>query len=264
MCQLLAMNCNTPTDICFSFTGFQARGGLTDEHKDGWGIVFFEGKGIRQFLDPKASAHSPIADFVRTYPIKSTNVIAHIRKATQGQVLLENTHPFVRELWGQYWAYAHNGDLKNFSPKLEGRFRPVGNTDSELAFCYLLQELVKTFGDNAPTEEKLAEKIHSMTLEIAAFGVFNFVISNGNIMFAHCSTKLSSIVRKAPFTHARLKDQDVSVNFSQETSPQDRVAVIATNPLTDNEDWKMVEPGTLLLFQDGELAKSFKTIAGKS
>ena len=24
MCQLLAMNCNVPTDICFSFTGFQA------------------------------------------------------------------------------------------------------------------------------------------------------------------------------------------------------------------------------------------------
>ena len=38
MCQLLAMNCNVPTDICFSFAGFQARGGATDVHADGWGI----------------------------------------------------------------------------------------------------------------------------------------------------------------------------------------------------------------------------------
>jgi uncharacterized protein (DUF486 family) len=42
MCQLLGMNCNVPTDICFSFTGFQARGGATDVHSDGWGIAFFE------------------------------------------------------------------------------------------------------------------------------------------------------------------------------------------------------------------------------
>jgi hypothetical protein len=56
MCQLLGMNCNTPTDICFSFAGFQARGGLTDVHGDGWGIAFFEGRGVRVFLDPKASS----------------------------------------------------------------------------------------------------------------------------------------------------------------------------------------------------------------
>ena len=43
MCQLLGMNCNVPTDICFSFTGFRKRGGDTDVHADGWGIAFFEG-----------------------------------------------------------------------------------------------------------------------------------------------------------------------------------------------------------------------------
>jgi hypothetical protein len=30
MCQLLGMNCNTPTDVTFSFTGFAQRGGRTD------------------------------------------------------------------------------------------------------------------------------------------------------------------------------------------------------------------------------------------
>jgi predicted glutamine amidotransferase len=39
-------------------------------------------------------------------------------------VALENTHPFVRELWGRYWVLAHNGDLKGFSPRLHGAFRP--------------------------------------------------------------------------------------------------------------------------------------------
>lgn len=262
MCQLLGMNCNVPTDICFSFTGFQARGGLTDHHTDGWGITFFEGKGVRQFLDPNASAHSPVADFIRTYPIKSKNVIAHIRKATQGEVKLENTHPFVREIWGQYWSFAHNGDLKNFSPILDGRFLPVGNTDSEKAFCYILQELKKEFGETCPSIEKLGEKIHKLTLELAVFGAFNFLLSNGDFMFAHCSTRLASIVRKAPFKVAHLKDQDVTVDFSEVTTTHDRVAVIATNALTENEEWSIHPPGTLLLFREGIITQEYKTIPG--
>lgn len=262
MCQLLGMNCNVPTDICFSFTGFQARGGLTDHHTDGWGISFFEGKGVRQFLDPNASAHSPVADFIRTYPIKSKNVIAHIRKATQGEVKLENTHPFVREMWGLYWSFAHNGDLKNFSPHLDGRYLPVGNTDSEKAFCYILQELQREFGETSPSIEKLGEKLHTLTLELAQYGIFNFLLSNGEFMMAHCSTKLASIVRKAPFSVAHLKDQDVAVDFSAVTTAIDRVAVIATNPLTENETWEIHAPGTLLMLVEGEILKRFKTVPG--
>lgn len=43
MCQLLGMNCNTPTDIVFSFEGFRRRAGLTDCHSDGFGIAFLKG-----------------------------------------------------------------------------------------------------------------------------------------------------------------------------------------------------------------------------
>ncbi len=98
MCQLLGMNCNVPTDICFSFSGFRRRGGATDVHSDGWGIAFFEDKGVRLFLDPQPSAESTVSDFVRSYPIHSLNVVAHIRKSTLGVTSLENTHPFMREL----------------------------------------------------------------------------------------------------------------------------------------------------------------------
>ncbi len=69
-------------------------------------------------------------------------MISHIRKATQGRVALENCHPFVRELWGRYWVFAHNGDLKALAPRLHGSFRPVGTTDSERAFCWIMQEMV--------------------------------------------------------------------------------------------------------------------------
>lgn len=262
MCQLLGMNCNVPTDICFSFTGFQARGGATDIHKDGWGIAFFEGKGVRLFLDPLPSASSPVAELVRHYPIRSLNVIAHIRRATQGSVGLENTHPFQRELWGRYWIFAHNGHLPDFQPELNGEFLPVGQTDSERAFCWLLQELRRRFGEQMPDAASLFGCLHELTLDLAGHGQCNYLLSWGESLVAHCSTRLACIERQAPFAEAHLKDQDLSVDFQEVTSPEDRVAVIATTPLTDNETWRILEPGTLCLFQDGCLSREAATLAG--
>src|SRR5690606_4943917 len=134
MCQLLGMNCNVPTDICFSFEGFSARGGRTDVHADGWGIAFFEGRGCRVFIDSHPATTSPVAELVRRYSIKSLNVIAHIRKATQGEGALENTRPFVRELWGRYWVFADSGNLEGGVPRAGDVYVPVGRTDSEAAF----------------------------------------------------------------------------------------------------------------------------------
>lgn len=251
MCQLLGMNCNVPTDICFSFAGFQQRGGSTDDHADGWGIGFFEGRGCRLFVDPEPAAQSRVAQLVREYPIRSLNVIAHIRKATRGAVCLENTHPFMRELWGSYWIFAHNGTLEDYRPQLAGRYRPVGTTDSEAAFCELLEGLWHRFGDTPPSPGDLALEVRAWAERLSQIGTFNFLLSNGAQLFAHCSTRLAYIVRKAPFDKARLVDADVEVDFSQVTTPNDRVAVIATAPLTANERWTPLAPGEFAVFQDG-------------
>jgi glutamine amidotransferase len=245
------MNCNVPTDIVFSFTGFAHRGGRTDTHHDGWGIAFFEGAGVRHFVDHQAAIDSPIAELIKHYPIKSTNVIAHIRKATQGEIALENCHPFVRELWGRYWVFAHNGDLKDFAPRLDGPYRPVGNTDSELAFCYLLQQLRRRFPEAEPALPELRAAIGELAGEIAACGSFNMMLSDGSALFVHCSTKLSYVVRQHPFASAHLSDEDLSVDFSTVTTPRDRVAVIVTEPLTKNEHWIDFAPGELKVFVDG-------------
>jgi predicted glutamine amidotransferase len=251
MCQLLGMNCNVPTDICFSFEGFCSRGGRTDHHADGWGIAFFEGRGVRMFIDSKSAVESAVATLVRSYPIHSKNVIAHIRKATHGPVALENTHPFIRELWGRYWIFAHNGTLNGFARRYGENYQPVGATDSEQAFCYMLETLRESFLNRRPELEELEAALRGITSELAQYGTFNYLLSNGECLFAHCSDKLSYIIREAPFGHAHLVDQDVTVDFSLLTRKDDRVSVIATSPLTDNEQWTTMAPGQLLLFLDG-------------
>jgi len=252
MCQLLGMNCNVPTDICFSFKGFATRGGKTDHHKDGWGIAFFEGSGCRLFLDNKPSFESPVADLVLNYPIRSTNVIAHIRKASVGPVSIENCHPFQRELWGKYWVFAHNGDVPHVEKYTSGFYKPVGQTDSEKAFCIILETLRARFPKGKPALEKLRAALEEITHKLTEDGVFNYLLSDGEDFFAHCSTNLCYIVRRAPFAAAHLVDQDVTVDFKELTTQNDRVTVIATKPLTDNETWTQMKPGELIAFRDGE------------
>src|SRR5437763_16981642 len=81
MCQLLGMNANTPTDVMFSFTGFAPR---AEEHRDGFGIAFFEDKGVRLFVDTSRARESTVAEMVRRDPIRSATIVAPIRKAPPG------------------------------------------------------------------------------------------------------------------------------------------------------------------------------------
>ena len=249
MCQLFGMNASTPTDAMFSFTGFAAR---ADEHKDGFGIAFFEGPGVRLMVDAQSARHSPIAEMVRRYPIRSRQVVSHIRKATQGRVALQNSHPFQRELWGRYWVFAHNGDLAGYAPRLHGSFRPVGDTDSELAFCWLMQELAKAHAA-VPGIDELTRTMEELLPQPAAHGSFNCLLSNGEAMWAHASTNLHWLERRPPFGAARLADEDLSVDFATLTGPDDRVALVATQPLTCDEAWTSFAPGELRVFVDGRI-----------
>lgn len=252
MCELLGMSANVPTDICFSFSGLVQRGGGTGPHKDGWGITFYEGLGCRTFKDPLPSIDSPIARLVQDYPIKSCAVVSHIRQANRGRVALENTHPFTRELWGRHWTFAHNGQLRGYRTLKTGNFRPVGQTDSEQAFCWLLARLSERYPQTPRHWPSVFCYIAGLADSLRQKGIFNMLLSDGCYVMGYCSSNLYWITRRAPFGKATLLDQDVEIDFQKQTTPNDVVTVIATQPLTGNETWQRVAPGEWVLFRLGE------------
>ncbi len=253
MCELLGMECNVPTDIVFSFAGLASRGGKCGPHADGWGLALYDGRVARLFLEPTAAAVSPLATFVREHPIKTLLAIAHVRRKTRGAIGLANTHPFARELWGRHFVFAHNGTVKNARALKLGRFHPIGDTDSEHAFCALLGALEHDF-KTYPGPAKMADAVAKHTARIGKNGTFNMLLGDGTRLYARCATKLHYLVRQAPFKKATLADDDVSVDFAAVTSPKDRVAVVATMPLTRDEQWTAGEPGTMWVFSAGTLA----------
>lgn len=251
MCELLGMNCNVPTDIRFSFSGLIERGGRTGPHRDGWGIALYEGRACRTFHDPQPGCDSEIAKLVQSHSVKSRNVICHIRQATNGRVCLQNTHPFTRELWGRCWAFAHNGRLKGIKTRPLRFYAPIGSTDSEHAFCWMLDRIRERYPKPPRRAAGLRRLVDALAEELGACGTFNMILCDSRYLYCHCSTALTWLTRRAPFGEATLIDTELTVDFAKETTPRDVVTVIATRPLTENEPWRVMSRGSMVVFCDG-------------
>ena len=253
MCELLALNANTPTDMGFSFRGLSRRGGACGEHADGWGLASFtpDGQGLTLLREDAPAAFSALADQLADRSPKALVSIAHIRKATQGEVALENCHPFTRRWQGQTWILAHNGNLSGAIP-IGDRYQPFGSTDSEAAFCWILEQLHQADVDPL-NHSALFAQLHRCAAELAQRGTFNALISNGHWLFASATSRLHWLTRRAPFRSATLADPPLQVDFSTLTTAKDVVTILSTEPLTTDEHWQPFQAGESRLFCGGEV-----------
>jgi glutamine amidotransferase len=260
MCELLGVVSNTPADLAFSFSGFALRGGQTGPHADGWGLCMYDGHYARLFLEPHPAFASPLARFLRDNPIHTSIAVAHIRKMTRGEAALRNTHPFERVVYNRHVVFAHNGTLPNVRQRPLRFHSTIGDTDSEHAFCVILEALRDAYGDRYPDDPReLGRTLFELGNQLGEDGVFNFLYADGESLFARCGDHLSCIVRHAPFGPATLVDADVRVNFGDVmgSNPDTRMAVVATHPLTRDEAWTTAAPGTLWVFRAGALLARF-------
>ena len=141
-----------------------------------------------------------MANFIRDNPIKTLLAVAHVRKKTRGKASLENTHPFKRVLWGRHWVFAHNGTLPHVRRHKLRVEEPLGETDSEHAFCWMLERIRDAFPGGYPKDQRrLWRLVAELGGQLGAEGKFNFLLADGRHLYARCGTKLCYIIRKSPF-----------------------------------------------------------------
>ncbi len=241
MCELFAMSARHPTDVNHSLELFQPRGGETGPHADGWGVAYFAGRAAALFKECAPAAGSRCFSVLAERRLASTQVIAHIRRANPPEFGLAwaNTHPFEREVRGRSWVFAHNGKLPGIHKDHRfalNRFFPLGDTDSEYAFCYLLDRIIDVGADRVDDAQpaRLLPSLRDAVRSLSSLGEFNFLLGNGRFLVVHAHTRLSLLQR-----------------VCTEQGCAQRVSLIATQPLTD-ELWKPLLPGTLHVFADGD------------
>ena len=252
MCELLGLNFKYPVSASFSFRGFRHR---SQNNAHGWGIARYDGAACQVFKEARKAEDSRLAEFIRDYEAFQSRIfIGHVRDATQGELNLANTHPFVRVFRGREIALAHNGTLKE-APMQEEElsYCQVGKTDSEGILCALLTTLERNqvaLDDYSRIEEVLGEFNQG--------GTMNLLFSDGQTLYCYKDKKghngLQVVERAAPFQPVSLKDEDWKVDFKEEKEPDQHGYVIASHPLTKDEPWIDLPPGRLFAFQQGLLA----------
>ena len=156
-----------------------------------------------------------------------------------------------RALQGHFEAHGRDLDLREAFARDPTRFDAYA---VQRAMGAILDELRTRFPDARPPLRALVPVLQDVSEQLARLGPFNFLLSDGEHLFARCATKLAYLVRQAPFGAAHLLDEELTIDFAGCTTPQDMVAVIATTPLTRNEEWTTMTPGQLLVFRDGQIA----------
>ena len=252
MCELFGLSSNKAVRVSFTWRGFRKRGRI---HRDGWGVAWYLDENLVGLVkEPRPAPESPIARLM-VQGVSSRIVISHVRWASKGGISYVNTHPFVRRLWGRDWVFAHNGTVLGVfeSPKYKLEWcRPVGETDSEYAFCYILEKLS---GLQDRGLESLAVRLWGLAEEMGRHGKFNFLLSDGEHLFAYMNERgtLHYLLRHPPHQGlVRLLDEDYEVKLEELKAPDEYAAIIATVPLTD-EEWKSMRPGALHVFHNGDL-----------
>jgi predicted glutamine amidotransferase len=149
MCRLFGQHAHPGFDPCEPLCSAEnALRFQSHKHPHGWGIGWYR-DGVPQRRVGLLAAHHDETFVAAARALSSGVVVAHVRDASIGRVIEENTHPFVHGRW----LFAHNGTLARFKrvksvrdallAEIDPDLRPhvLGETDSERCFYVFLSRL---------------------------------------------------------------------------------------------------------------------------
>ncbi|MDE2228334.1 MAG: class II glutamine amidotransferase [Alphaproteobacteria bacterium] len=263
MCELFAMSSRLPTTVNLSLDVFARHGSPPGRNVDGWGLVVYDDGDVRLFKEPTPAGNSEWLRFIECSRLPSPLVLSHIRHATHGAVALRNTQPFIRELGGRIHAFAHNGHLPGIENETKGRrlrFRPVGETDSELAFCLLLARMAPLWASGVPALAARLAVVRRFAARLGESGPANFLYADGDILFAHGDRRVQAdgsiappglfrLTRSCAVDRDALPDAGVTIGA---WSPPQTLTLVASVPLTADA-WTPLAEGEVVAVAAGEM-----------
>lgn len=263
MCELFAVSSLNRIAVDYSLHEFSQHGGLSHLNKSGWGMSFQQDLDSLLIKEAMPAFDSAWVKFIHDQHFSSTCILAHVRYATTGEPVFENTHPFKREAFGRAHVFAHNGSLSEFEAALplgSTTFLPMGQTDSEHAFCYLLNELSDLWKSSPPSLNDRLEVLSNVALKMRELGSANFLYSDGEYLFAHADKRRFDSEgtfgpNQSPALHwiARRNFKASGIDLkSQGGGPSQKTLLLASVPLSD-DNWQGLPRGTIIAAQSGRI-----------
>jgi len=215
-------------------TDFYSLAGPSYPH--GWGVSGFNNGRAVYFgrsAEP-AAATRPGYELAMQKAEKSQTavVVAHFRKAGDGQSDMSRVHPFHH----RDWVFAHDGSIARPGDlPLVDVGTPQGQTDSERLLHWLLEKIVPADDPTAALAEGIQELKEKME-----FTALTFLLSEGTQLWAY---------REA-------KDKNATLFWTQEAGK----SLICSEPLAPVARWKDIPQKKLALFTPSQPAPQFTTL----
>jgi predicted glutamine amidotransferase len=256
MCELMGLSFARPISADFSIREFAGR---DTENADGWGIAWYPDRAVAVVKEPVRWGQTPYITFLENYlGLQSSLYIAHVRRRTIGsEPTYADTHPFTRELNGREYCFAHNGTLCGPIWELPlGRYRPVGVTDSERAFCHLLETIARQAEPLRAEEDWRA--LQTELTRLNELGQLNCLLSDGERLFCyHDRAGYKGLTfRKIHLRDGetrRFEDGELKIDLAEVAV--NHGFVVATNPLS-RHGWQRFLPGELIVLEKGNICFS--------
>jgi predicted glutamine amidotransferase len=259
MCELMGISCNKEVTATFSFNLLTSH---SPYNPHGWGLAFYPDESVQIFKEPVRADKSDLAKFISIYTkIKSTIFISHIRQKSKGKEVFKNTHPFSREWNGRSYVFAHNGTVPTIHPlgsSPKGVFQPVGETDSEMIFCNLMDLISRHNLDLGNEADLSLMEDHLRGLNRIRGAKINCLLSDGKRLLcyrdSHSHKNLYLLQRKPGdlVEGQHLEDDELSVLLHVKKAQDEKACIVATEPLTC-ENWTGLAPGTITVLEKGEV-----------
>ncbi|RYE86077.1 MAG: hypothetical protein EOO75_16185, partial [Myxococcales bacterium] len=165
--RLLALSFDGAASPSITLKGATTPATDTRDAPYGWGLAWYPGQGSAALVvkDPTSIGDNAMTKLLRDWErFESTVFVCHLRGAAR-TLQEQDTHPFARSHGRRDWVLAHNGDLfVDLTRALplgdEPVFEPVGRTDSEHAFCWLLAQ-VRPTGSNTGSSPSGSARVRS-------------------------------------------------------------------------------------------------------
>ena len=267
VCELFCLSSHFPTRTALSLHAFAGHGSLGAIAVDGWGLAFYDGADVRLYKEPEPASDSAWLAFVEGRHLPSRLLLSHIRHAITGDISFANTQPFVRELGGCRHVFAHNGQLNDIAnPMIEApsRFHPIGATNSEMAFCLLLERLAPLWtGTTVPTLSDRLDIVAHFAADMREFGPANFLYADSDALFAHSDRRMQAdrtiappglwiLQRECTIDLDELPTSSVKVEAAGEGQ---KIVLLASVPLS-SEAWRPLAEGEVIVVKDGLIVMS--------
>ncbi|MEX3008720.1 class II glutamine amidotransferase [Hoeflea sp. TYP-13] len=262
MCELFGVSTSKPVRLYCSLEEFAKHGGRSHVNRSGWGVAYYEDNDVLLIREALPASQSPWIEFLETHGLTSQCIISHVRYATAGAPSIVNTHPFRRELGGRMHVFAHNGSLEDIETRLgfeSDEFRPVGQTDSEYAFCLMLQRLSPLWhraGGSVPRLDERLDVVSHTAAELRRLGSANFLYADGDVLFAHADKRRFDVdgkfgeIRPPGLCLGRTREVAKGLDISWPVAKTNGL-MVASVPLTSS-GWTPLGEGTVIALRDGE------------